>query len=279
MTVTEFTPARLTSLLARHGIRPSRRLGQHFLVDANLIGKIVRTARISPGDRVLEVGAGVGNLTAALAAAGTRVTAYEIDDRLTPVLTETVTPWGERVEIRMEDAMTVDWTKALPGPGWVMVSNLPYGVGTPLLLEMLQKTPKVRRFVVMLQREVVQRLTARPGSQPYGLPSVIVGLYSSVGRVFHVPPQVFHPRPEVYSSVVELQRIVPHPDAGLAVSLAARAFRERRKMLRRSLRRRLPDPESTLWKAGISPEQRPETLSPDDFLRLAEVVRRREASP
>ena len=278
MMVSEFTPARLPALLTRHGIIPSRRLGQHFLVDGNLLKKMVRTAAVGPDHRVLEVGAGVGNLTAALAATGARVIAYEIDGRLAPVLAETVAPFSERVEIRLEDAMGTDWNRALSGGGWVMVSNLPYGVGTPLLLRMLQEAPAIARFVVMLQREVVQRLNAGPGSRSYGLPSVIAGLHSSVRRVFDVPPQVFYPRPEVFSSVVELERIVPHPDAALAISLAARAFGNRRKMLRRSLRRHLTSPETVLAEAGISPQRRPESLSPADFLRLAGVVKERGAA-
>ncbi len=275
--MTEVTPSRLADLLARHGITPSRRLGQHFLVDVNLVKKIVRTAAVGADDQVLEVGAGVGNLTAALAETGARVLAYEIDDRLAPVLAETVSSWTNRVEIRMEDAMAVDWDRTLSGPGWVMVSNLPYGVGTPLLLEMLQRAPAVGRFVVMLQREVVQRLAAPPGSRRYGLPSVIAGLHSCIRRVFQVPPQVFFPRPGVFSSVVELERITPHDDTGLAVHLAACAFGERRKMLRRSLRSELEAPDQVLSEAGISPTRRPESLSPVEFLQLAGVVRVRRS--
>ena len=271
--MTDITPSRLAELLARHRITPSRRLGQHFLVDVNLVKKMVRTASVGTDDRVLEVGAGVGNLTAALAGTGARVVAYEIDRRLAPVLAETVGSRSERVEIRMEDAMGVDWGRTFPEQGWVMVANLPYGVGTPLLLEMLQGAPTVTRFVVMLQREVVQRLTALPRNRRYGLPTVIVGLHSRIRRAFDVPPQVFFPAPEVFSSVVELKRIPPHPNTALAISLAARAFGERRKMLRRSLRSELASPDRMLSAAGISPDRRPESLSPAGFLRLAGVVR------
>ena len=267
------TPSRLSTLLDRHGVTPSRRLGQHFLVDANLIRKMVRVARVGPGDRVLEVGAGVGNLTSALAGTGASVVAYEIDRRLGPVLAETLASGSDRVEIRMEDAMKVDFQRALPGSGWVMVSNLPYGVGTPLLLEMVQVVPAVGRFVVMLQREVVHRLLAHPGVREYGLPSVVVGLHARGRSLFDVPPQVFLPRPEVFSSVVELERVDPHPDAGLAVSLASVAFGKRRKMLRRSLESVLPAPVEVLEAADISPQRRPESLSPEDFLRLAGAAR------
>lgn len=277
--MTAITPSRLSALLARYEITPSRRLGQHFLIDPNLVKKVVKTARVGPGDPVLEIGAGVGNLTAVLAQTGARVVSYEIDHRLAPVLAETLESYGQQVEMRMEDAMKVDWKEALDGEGWVMVSNLPYGVGTPLLMEMIQNVPAVVRFVVMLQKEVVLRLLARPSSREYGLPSVVAGLHTRARRVFDLPPQVFFPRPEVVSSVVELERVPSHPDAGLAISLAARAFGKRRKMLRGSLESELAAVEPMLSAAGISADRRPESLSPSDFLRLATVVRGWESHP
>lgn len=271
--MTAITPSRLSELLSRHGVEPSRRLGQHFLIDGNLINKMVATARVGPADRVLEIGAGVGNLTSALAETGASVLAYEIDRRLAPVLAETVGWEANRVEIRMTDAMKVDWVQALSGGSWVMVSNLPYGVGTRLLMEMIQGVPAIVRFVVMLQKEVAARLLARPGSREYGLPSVIAGLYTRISRAFDVPPQVFHPRPAVFSSVVELQRSITPAHADAAVRLASAAFGKRRKMLRRSLESALPSPREMLSAAGISPQSRPELLSPAAFLRLAETVR------
>ena len=271
--MSSFTPSRITELLRRHNVTPSRRLGQHFLVDANLVRKIVKTAGISSQHRVLEVGAGVGNLTAALAETGARVVCYEIDRRLGPVLSETLSSHAGRVEVRIEDALTVDWGAALDGEDWVMVSNLPYGVGTPLLMEMVQSVPSISRFVVMLQREVVHRLLASPASRDYGLPSVIAGLHTSVRRAFDLPPQVFFPRPAVFSSLVVMDRIRPHPDTARAISLAAGAFGKRRKMLRRSLESVLASPERILVAADIRPEARPESLRPADFLRLAGVAR------
>lgn len=273
-----FTPSGLSDLLRRHNVTPSRRLGQHFLVDANLVRKIVKTAEIGPRHRVLEVGAGVGNLTAALADTGARVVCYEIDRRLGPVLSETLASHAERVEIHMEDALAVRWSEALEGEDWVMVSNLPYGVGTPLLMEMVQNVSSIARFVVMLQREVARRLLASPSGRDYGLPSVIAGLHTSVRRAFDVPPQVFHPRPEVFSSVVVMDRMSPHPDTARAIALAASAFGKRRKMLRRSLESVVSSPERILVAAGIRPEDRPESLLPTDYLRLAGVVRGWEAA-
>ena len=276
--MSDFTPSRLSDLLRRHDVTPSRRLGQHFLVDANLVRKIVKTAGIGPGHRVLEVGAGVGNLTAALAETGARVVCYEVDRRLGPVLAETLASHRGRVETRLEDALAVDWNAALDGEDWVMVSNLPYGVGTPLLMDMVQNVPSVSRFVVMLQREVARRLLASASSRDYGLPSVIAGLHTSARRAFDVPPQVFFPRPEVFSSVVVMDRVRPHPDTARAISLAAGAFGKRRKMLRRSLDSVLPSPVRILVAADICPEDRPESLRPADFLRLAGVARAWESA-
>jgi len=198
------TPTSIGRLLGRHGLVPRKRLGQHFLADGNIIDKMVRTADVSSGDQVVEVGAGTGALTAAIAETGARVLAYEIDRRLAPVLAEVV---GERpnVELRFEDAM-----QALPdalgaGP-WKLVANLPYNVGTPLVLKLLRTAPRITRFTVMVQREVADRLVALPGTRQYGLPSIVARLTSEVHRAFVVPPQVFIPAPSVSSAVVVRSR-------------------------------------------------------------------------
>ena len=258
-------------LLAAHGLRPDTGLGQHFLADPNIVERIVRVAGVQPGWRVLEVGAGTGTLTRALCAAGASVTAYEVDVRLRPVL-EAATA-GLDVDLRFADARDLDVTADLePGP-WVMVANLPYHVGTRLLLDLLRDAPSIRRFVVMVQREVADRLIARPGSRTYGVPSVIVALRASAAFGFAVPPQVFIPAPEVSSAVVVLDRIDASPLAGQAEELAHAAFGQRRKMLRRALAGHLDDPDAAFGAAGIDPTARAETLSAEDFLRLAAVAR------
>lgn len=259
--------AEIIDLLRRFGIEPRKRLGQNFLVDPNIIRKIVELAGVGPDDRVLEVGAGTGTLTRALAATGADVTAYEVDGRLEPLLREVLEPYPN-VSLRMEDASGA----AFPGGPWTVVANLPYHVGTSLLMDWLQVGEQPSRFVVMVQREVADRLTAGPGSRVYGIPSVIARLFAEATLAFRVPATVFYPQPEVESAVVELVRRNPPAHAATAVRLAAAAFGQRRKMLRRSLSTALEAPEPVLAAAGIDPSRRPEELDIDEFLALAEVV-------
>lgn len=266
----------VTDLLARHGITPRKALGQHFVADPNIVRKLVRLARVGPGDEVLEVGAGTGTLTMALAEAGCRVLAYEVDRRLEPLLTEVVADLPG-VELRFADAMQVDFAGVLAHPGWTMCSNLPYNVGTPLLLGLLREVPHIGRYVVMVQREVAERLVAVPGSKDYGVPSVVAQLFSTVEIAFRVPPQVFVPPPEVESAVVLLERLGERlpPQAGRAADLASAAFRQRRKMLRGSLAAVVPDPGGLLAAAGIAEERRSDDLAPDEYLALAAAEERR----
>jgi 16S rRNA (adenine1518-N6/adenine1519-N6)-dimethyltransferase len=154
----------------------------------------------------------------------------------------------------------------------VLVANLPYNVGTPLLLRLLRQAPAFVRFVVMLQREAVDRLAALPGSRTYGLPSVVVRLHGSIEVAFRVPPTVFLPPPRVESAVAVIRRVAAPPRVEQALALAASAFGQRRKMLRRSLAGVLADPEAALAAAGLDPTHRAERLAPEDYLRLAEVA-------
>jgi 16S rRNA (adenine1518-N6/adenine1519-N6)-dimethyltransferase len=262
--------AEIKSLLEAHGVRPSRRLGQNFLADPNLVDRIVRTAGVGAGDRVVEVGAGTGTLTRALGASGATVVAYEVDQRLLPLLGQVLS--GLEVELRFADVTKVDLTEALGEGSWTMVANLPYNVGTPLILDVLRNVPAVDRLIVMVQHEVADRLVAEPGSKSYGLPSVVTRLHTRPRIAFSVPPHVFFPAPEVESAVVELVRI-PAPDfAEAAIGLAAAAFQQRRKMLRRSLDSVLEDANTCLVAAGLDPTARPEDLFAEDFVRLARVV-------
>lgn len=258
----------IKQLLAAHGIRPNRRLGQHFLAEPNVIDAIVAAADVGAGERIVEVGAGTGTLTRALAAAGASVVAYEVDRALRPLLTDVVT--GLDVELRFEDAMGADWTGESSTGTWKMVANLPYNVGTALLLDAVRSAHAISRFVVMVQREVALRLTAGPGTKQFGVPSVIAQLHTEVRIAMRVPPTVFIPPPEVESAVVVLDRIASHPLAESAGRLAATAFQQRRKMLRGSLGDLAGNEEFEA--AEISPSARPEELSPADFLRLAEVL-------
>ncbi len=261
--------AATAALLDRHGLHPRKALGQHFLADPNIVRKIVEAAGIGPADQVVEVGAGAGTLTRALIATGARVIAYEIDERLRPVLAEALD--GTGADLRFADAAALD-PAGLVGPGrWVMVANLPYNVGTPLLLDLLRRAPAIERFVVMLQREAVERLAADPGSKVYGLPSVVVALHGSIRVAFRVPASVFIPAPQVESAVAVIERVPAPPRAERAIELAAAGFGQRRKMLRSSLRTVLSDPEAVLRSAGIDPTDRAEDLAPSGYLRLAEA--------
>jgi len=254
-------------LLERYGLTPRRNLGQHFLADPNLVGKLVELV----GDRrkVVEVGPGTGTLTRALAEAGHEVLGYEIDERLRPLLDE-VLAGLTGVEVRYADALSVLPADLGAGP-WTMVSNLPYNVGTPLLMKLLVEAPEVDRFVVMVQKEVGDRLLAGPGSRTYGIPSVVVALHADARREFTVGPQVFYPAPQVESVVITLQRRPAAEHAARAVELAAVAFNQRRKMLRRSLAGEIPAAGDLLAAAGISGDSRAEQLGPGDYVALAKA--------
>jgi 16S rRNA (adenine1518-N6/adenine1519-N6)-dimethyltransferase len=260
----------MRELLKRHGLSPRKSLGQHFLADPNLTRKVVAAAGVKPGDRVLEVGAGTGTLTRALVDAGAHVLALEVDARLGPLLSETLS--GLDVDLRLVDARQFDLGSALTRSGWKMVSNLPYDIGTGLLLDLIRTAVTIDSFTVMVQTEVARRLVATPGTADYGLPSVIVGLHGVATRLFSVPPQVFYPPPRVESAVVGIRRQPHQGPIERAIDLAAAGFGQRRKMLRASLRSSLADPLAACAAAGIDPTRRAESLSPAEFLRLAKAA-------
>ena len=173
----------VSELLAAHGLHPSRALGQNFVVDPNTVRRIARLAEVGPGDRVIEIGAGLGSLTLALAETGADVTAVEVDRGLVPVLREVVEPVGVRVV--EADALTVDWRALLGDDDWSLVANLPYNVATPLVADLLDGVPQITRMLVMVQREVGERLAARVGDEGYGAVSVKVAYWARaevVGR-------------------------------------------------------------------------------------------------
>lgn len=263
------TRSEIADLLERHGLAPIHQLGQHFLADANITRKIVSLAGIESGSRVVEVGAGTGTLTRALADEGAHVVAYEIDHGLRPVLEEVTA--GLDVDLRFADVTDIDLAVELDGDGWAMVANLPYNVGTPVVMDAMRGAPGIGRFVVMVQDEVARRFVARPGSGDYGLPSIVTGIHTDATLAFKVPPQVFYPPPRVESAVVVMRRKDAPDAAGRAVELARAGFGQRRKMLRRSLSSVLDDPVMTIEAAGLDPTDRAENLTPEDFVRLAEV--------
>ena len=257
-------------LLDQHGLVPSRARGQNFVVDPNTVRRIARLSEVGPGDRVVEIGAGLGSLTLALAETGASVTALEVDARLVPVLRGVVEPAG--VQVVEGDALQLDWDALLGDHPWVLVANLPYNVATPLVADLLDGVPAIRRMLVMVQREVAERLAAGPGDEAYGAVSVKVAYWARATVVGRVPPTVFHPVPNVESALVRVDRR-DQPAVGAEVDrewlfrLVAAGFGQRRKMLRRSLAP-LVAPEAFVA-AGVRPQARAEELSVTDWGRLA----------
>jgi len=257
-------------LLATFGLSPNRALGQHFVVDPNTVRRIARLAAVGPDDRVIEVGAGLGALSLALAETGAAVTAVEIDRGLLRILRQTVDPAG--VTVVEGDAMALDWNALLGDGPWVLVANLPYNVATPLIADLLRDVPAITRMLVMVQREAGERLVAGPGDRGYGAVSVRVAYWAEAAVVGRVPASVFLPRPEVESVLVELRRRVepavgPDVDRARLFALVASGFGQRRKMLRRSLAG-LVDPDA-FTAAGVRPEARAEELDLSAWARLA----------
>ncbi|MFN8018131.1 MAG: 16S rRNA (adenine(1518)-N(6)/adenine(1519)-N(6))-dimethyltransferase RsmA [Acidimicrobiales bacterium] len=266
------TRTELAALLEAHDLGPSRALGQNFVVDPNTVRRIARLAGVGPGDHVVEIGAGLGSLTLALAETGAAVTAVEIDRHLRPILEEVVA--GRDVRVVAGDAMALDWDEVLAGADrWVLVANLPYNVATPLVLDLLRDVPAIERMLVMVQLEAGERLVAEPGSPAYGIPSVKVALRATGRIVGKVGPDVFLPRPRVDSALVEVVRrpeLATTADPDVLVALVERAFNQRRKMLRRSLAGMVDDAQFAA--AGIEPTERPEHLGVEAWGRLAEAV-------
>jgi 16S rRNA (adenine1518-N6/adenine1519-N6)-dimethyltransferase len=267
-------------LLEDNKISPSRALGQNFVADPNTVRRIARLAGVGAGDRVVEIGAGLGSLTLALLETGASVIAVERDRWLVPVLKKVLDDRAPAapVEVVEADAMHLDWADLLgPESGWVLVANLPYNVATPLVADLLDEVPAVERMLVMVQDEVARRLAASPGSAAYGAVSVKVAYWAEAALVGTVPSSVFVPRPKVGSALVTLRRRpVPAVDPGLVApealfGLVKAGFAQRRKMLRRSLAG-LAIPETAFAEAGIDDQSRPQQLSVTDWGRLATAI-------
>jgi len=260
-------------LLAEHGIRPTKTLGQNFVVDANTLERVVRLAEVGPGGTVVEVGAGLGALTLALAGTGARVLAIEIDRRLAAVLREVVD--GRDVEVIEADALRLDWAELLAGvsPPVTLVANLPYSVATPVVIRVLEDAPLVGRLLVMVQREVGERWVARAGEPAYGAVSVKIAYWAEASLVGRVPPTVFLPRPRVESVLVRMvRRAEPAVDPAVVPyrrfeAVVRAGFAHRRKMLRRSLAGTVAPEAFEL--AGVAPSARAEELDVADWGCLA----------
>ncbi|MFZ9383316.1 MAG: 16S rRNA (adenine(1518)-N(6)/adenine(1519)-N(6))-dimethyltransferase RsmA [Ilumatobacteraceae bacterium] len=263
----------IVELLETHGLSPRRAFGQNFVADPNTVRRIARLSDVGPGDHVVEIGAGLGSLTLALAETGADVTAIEVDHGIAPVLRDVLRDRPE-IDVIVNDAREVDWNAIPPTEAdLVVVANLPYNVATPLVADLLDQVPRVRRFVVMVQKEVAQRLAASPGSPEYGGISVKVSYWATARVLGDVPPTVFVPRPKVTSAIIEIVRRdepAVASDRAVLFSLVRTAFGQRRKMLRRSLHALVT--EEQFASAGIESTRRPEELDVFDWGRLTDVI-------
>ncbi len=266
--------ADIAQLLSEHGLRPSRALGQNFVADPNTVRRIARLADVGAGAHVLEIGAGLGSLTLALAETGAEVVAIETDRHVLPALRSVVEPAG--VEVVEGDALVLDLAALLaaraPGP-WSLVANLPYNVATPLVMRVLTEVEAVAHQLVMVQREVGERMAAAPGVGAYGSVSVRIAYFARARIVGRVPASVFIPRPRVESVLVRLDRL-PRPAVDPALvsyerlaTVVKAGFGQRRKMLRRSLAG-VVEPEA-FARAGVRPDVRAEELDVEAWGRLA----------
>ena len=266
---------RIHDLLGEGGLAPRRDLGQNFVADPNTVRRIAALAKVGPGDHVVEIGAGLGSLTLALAETGATVTAVEVDHGVVPLLRSVVADLPS-VSVVEADATTADWAALLAGAdAWTLVANLPYNVATPLVCDLLDDVPAIRSMLVMVQREVAERFAAPPGSKAYGAVSVKVAYWARASVVGLVPASVFVPRPNVESALVRIDRHdPPAADRELLFALVRTAFGQRRKMLRRSLSALAPADVLTgvFDAAAVSPEERPEQLGLDDWVRLADAA-------
>ena len=265
----------LRDVIATHGLDAKKSLGQNFLLDLNLTSKIARLAGDISGHDVLEVGPGPGGLTRGLLAAGARrVVALEKDPRCMAALSEISAAYPGRLDVFNADALEFDMRGQLTGPVRV-VANLPYNVGTELLVRWL--TPKDwppfwSSLTLMFQKEVAERIIAKPGTKAYGRLGILAQWKSTPAVVMELPPEAFTPPPKVHSAVVHLEALAqprfPAP-AGLLSSTVAMAFNQRRKMLRSSLKSAAPDIETALRDAGLEPTARAEEISLEGFCALA----------
>ena len=269
-------PADVRRRAAELGLRPTKALGQNFVIDPNTVRRIIRTAGVSTGDVVVEVGSGLGSLTLGLLPAAARVVAVEIDPTLAGALTATVADYApglvSRLDVVQADALRLT---DLPGPDpTTLVANLPYNVAVPVLLHLLDALPTLRHGLVMVQKEVADRLAAAPGSRTYGVPSVKAAWHADIHLAGTVPRTVFWPAPNVDSGLVAFVRRDPPGGADRrdVFAVVDAAFAQRRKTLRAALSQWAGSPaaaETVLRAAGVDPRARGEQLAVEDFARIA----------
>ena len=275
--------ADIRALAGELGIRPTKTLGQNFVIDGNTIRRIVAAAGIHPEETVLEVGPGLGSLTLGLLDAAARVVAIEIDPVLAQRLPETIARWRPdavgRFDLVLSDALKVTDLPGTPeGPG-ALVANLPYNVAVPVVLHLLEHFPSLQHGLVMVQEEVADRLAAGPGSKTYGVPSVKAAWYGTMRKAGVIGMNVFWPAPKIHSGLVAFTRTAPPPTTAPREEVFAvidAAFAQRRKTLRAALSGWAGSgaaAEAILRAAGVDPSARGEVLGVAEFARIAEEKR------
>ena len=269
-------PRETRALLERHGLRPRTSIGQHFVTDPNTIRKVVSVAGVARGDLVLEIGPGIGSLSLGILERGARLIAVEVDRALEPVLAEVLE--GSNARVVIGDAMHIDVKKLLRGRPTKLVANLPYQIATPLVLDLLAGVPAIQSFTVMVQKEVGERLAARPGDDAYGAVSAKIAFLASAKIAGRVSRRVFYPMPDVESVIVQIERGA-RPAARIArprlFAVIEAGFAQRRKTIRRALRGAGWDAvgvERALDRAGVAPEARAETLGVPEFAAIARAL-------
>lgn len=270
----------LREVIAKYDLAAKKSLGQNFLLDLNLTGRIARAAGDLTSGSVIEIGPGPGGLTRALLMHGAReVIAIERDERCLAALSDIAAAYPGRLKVMPADAMTVDVTKLGSAPRRI-VANLPYNIATPLLIDWLGRGPAIASMTLMFQKEVVERLIAKPRSKDYGRLTILVQWLSEARRLFDVPPRAFTPPPKVTSSIAQ---ITPRQKPAFPARqqdlerITAAAFNQRRKMLRQSLRGVFGDAEQVLTILGIAPTARAEELTVEQFCMLARALEGRFA--
>jgi len=277
------TPHRTKEILQTYGFSFKKSLGQNFIIDANILQKIIASADITPTSGVIEIGPGIGSLTEQLAIHAKKVLAFEIDQRLLPILAETLSDY-DNIEIIHSDVLKVNLNEAilehLSGVSDVhLVANLPYYITTPILMNVLQQNAPIQSMTVMLQKEVAERMAAVPNTKAYGSLSIAVQYYTKAKVVMDVPKTVFIPQPNVVSSVLQLERRTTPPvdvyDEKQFFSVVQASFVHRRKTLRNNLLSYFKSQYSTddikqiLTSTGIDGSRRGESLTMEEFARIA----------
>ncbi|QPC47968.1 16S rRNA (adenine(1518)-N(6)/adenine(1519)-N(6))-dimethyltransferase RsmA [Mangrovibacillus cuniculi] len=281
------TPIRTREILEKYGFSFKKSLGQNFLIDPNILNNIVSHAGLTKNDNAIEVGPGIGALTEHLARASKKVMAFELDQRLLPILADTLSPY-DNVRIIHQDILEADVKEMMKetfgeGEEAMVVANLPYYVTTPIILKMLHDHLPIKGLVVMLQKEVAERIAAKPGTKEYGSLSIAIQYFTNAEVVMIVPKTVFMPQPNVDSAVIRLLRrekpAVEVENEAFFFTVTRSSFAQRRKTILNNLTSQLPEGKAkkeeiiaSLEQAGIEPTRRGETLSLEEFGRLADAL-------